>query len=63
MRPPPRSVVLEMAAGVVLNPRPSATNVVDDVIAQARRAFEDAYSDAQALPQIDAVLARVAATT
>ena len=34
------AVVQEMATGVVLNPRPSATNAVDDVIDQARRAFE-----------------------
>ena len=33
-------VVPVMSTGVVLNPRASATNVVDDVIAQARRAAE-----------------------
>ena len=29
-----------MPTGVVINPSPTATNAVDDVIAQARRAFE-----------------------
>jgi F420-dependent oxidoreductase-like protein len=29
-----------MPAGIVINPSPSATNAVDDVISQARRAFE-----------------------
>src|ERR1700710_3185131 len=29
-----------MATGVVLNPSASASNVVDDIIAQARRAFD-----------------------
>jgi F420-dependent oxidoreductase-like protein len=29
-----------MPTGVVINPRPAATNAVDDVIAQSRRAFE-----------------------
>jgi F420-dependent oxidoreductase-like protein len=34
------AVVQHMATGVVLNPSPSATNAVDDVVDQARRAFE-----------------------
>ncbi|BBZ30353.1 LLM class F420-dependent oxidoreductase [Mycolicibacterium madagascariense] len=33
-------VVQDMVTGVVLNPSPSATNAVDDVVEQARRAFE-----------------------
>ena len=40
MRSPCRSVVADMPTGVVLNPNPTATNVVDDVIVQARRAFD-----------------------
>ena len=33
-------VASSMATGVVLNPRPTATNAVDDVVEQASRAFE-----------------------
>ncbi|MCW2514149.1 MAG: F420-dependent oxidoreductase [Mycobacterium sp.] len=40
MRPAAGSVDVKMPTGVVLNPSPAATNAVDDVIAQARRAFD-----------------------
>src|SRR5882757_8682816 len=40
MSPPDRRVGIPMPTGVVLNPSATATNVVDDVISQARRAFE-----------------------
>jgi F420-dependent oxidoreductase-like protein len=40
MSAPHRRVGSCMPTGVVLNPSATATNVVDDVIAQARRAFE-----------------------
>lgn len=35
-----QGVVPNMPTGVVINPRPTATNVVDDVVDQARRAFQ-----------------------
>lgn len=40
MRPSAGLVVHTMPTGVVINPRPTAPNAVDDVIAQSRRAFE-----------------------
>ena len=40
MRAPTRRVVRLMPTGVVLNPSPNATNLVDDVVAQGRRAFD-----------------------
>ena len=40
MRRVGRSVVPNMPTGVVLNASPTATNLVDDVVAQARRAFD-----------------------
>ena len=40
MPPSNERVVWSMPIGVVLNPSPNASNAVDDVISQARRAFE-----------------------
>jgi F420-dependent oxidoreductase-like protein len=40
MRGPRQRVVPSMATGIVINPTPTAANLVDDVIVQARRAFD-----------------------